>query len=69
MFVFVFNNISRWSSLAFACSLPSFVLFQLTAGYHLLMSHVDQLWRMESASVVVVRISKLKEALGVISIL
>ena len=67
LFTFVFLNISRWFSLAFACFLPVFVLFHLTACYHLLVSQLDQLWRMESADAV--RMSKMKEALGVISIL
>ena len=55
---------------AFAFSLPVFVLFQLTADLadcRLLMRHLDQLWGMESAGAV--RISKMKEAVGVISIL
>ena len=64
---FVFNNISRWSSLVFACCLPVFVLFQLTACYRLLMSQLDQLWRMEPS--VADRKVKMKEVLGVISIL
>ena len=67
MFAFLLNNISRWSSLAFACSLHVFVLFQLMEGYQLRMSQLDQLWRMESTGAV--RNSKIKEAVGVISIL